>query len=951
MKPSKSTVILISLLLLCITVSVKAQNNLSSVKIFVPPSSVERLEVIRLLELDHFQEENGAIQTEIGEEELVKLKASNFRYEVQIENVADHLEWVNRPYFEGRKNGTINIDGTSKLNGVSNRVAFEQPGGLLDNVIVTPSAFQVWTGTNNLGGYYSYARMVTAIQNLYNTYSPSGLVDTFHIGLSVQGRIIYAIKISDNAPTDDSNEPEAFFQGVQHAREAIGGSSMIFLMQYLCERYTAGDSRIVNLVNNREIFIIPCMNPDGWEHNRITNANGGGGWRKNRRHISGPVYPTPGGVYGIDLNRNWSTDWGNCVSIPSSCASNDPDDDTYYGTGPFSEPEAQAVRNFIKSKHIVVANDQHSVGPYYSLPFGRPALHPAPDSLSIMQQRWYTAIPALMGKYNGMRAGNSFQALGYEVAGGVKDWMLKGEVGPGINGGQKYQIFGMTGEGGYGTTGAATFWPPATAIVTLCKGMTYQNLQMIYSAGSYVDIQDMTDIALPATSSGTLNFRIKRIGLLNQQVTVTAIPLANVSITSSPVIIASLPNFYDTYSGGVNYSLPGAITNGQYIQFAWKVETGGQVFYDTITKFYNPVVLVNDNMDTTALISTRWNISSGWNYLVDSGYAGSKALTESPNAAYPANANRTAQLRQTLDLTNSTAAYITFRTKHRAENFHDKLQVQVSPTGGAPWTNVAGKTTVREPGTAEGSTINGEHSLTGIEDDWVNEVFDISVFNNTAALRLRFLFTSDASSSFYAAQDGGFYIDDLKVIKSTVGLTTLPVHFISFTGRLLPDETIRLDWNAVTDQQHDYFEVERSANGISFTSIGGGPSSTPYWKIDPSPYIGNNFYRIKQVDKDGTITYSHTVNVYYNPERFTAFVYPNPVTNMLNVKINSERSDQYTISISDLAGRKVHEEKAITGSSGREINIDFKQQAAQMYILTIRNGKNEIVATQKIAKQ
>ena len=351
-----------------------------------------------------------------------------------------------------------------------------------------------------------------------------------------------------------------------------------------------------------------------------------------------------------------------------------------------------------------------------------------------------------------------------------------------------------------------------------------------------------------------------------------------------------------------------------------------------------------------ALVSTKWNVSTGWNYLADSGHAGSKALTESPNAAYPANASRSAQLIQTLDLTSSTAAYITFRTKHRAENFHDKLQVQVSPTGAAPWTNVAGKTTVEEPGTTEGSTINGEPSLTGIEDDWVNETFDISVFNNTPALRLRFLFTSDASSSFYAAQDAGFYIDDLKVIKSTVGLTTLPVHFISFAGRLLPDETIRLDWNAVTDQQHDYFEVERSANGTSFTSIGGGPSSAPYWKIDPSPYIGNNFYRIKQVDKDGTITYSHTVNVYYNPERFTAFVYPNPVTNMLNVKINSDRADQYTISISDLAGRKVHEEKVITGSSGREINIDFKQQATQMYILTIRNGKNEIVATQKIAK-
>ncbi|MEI9811103.1 MAG: T9SS type A sorting domain-containing protein [Bacteroidota bacterium] len=74
--------------------------------------------------------------------------------------------------------------------------------------------------------------------------------------------------------------------------------------------------------------------------------------------------------------------------------------------------------------------------------------------------------------------------------------------------------------------------------------------------------------------------------------------------------------------------------------------------------------------------------------------------------------------------------------------------------------------------------------------------------------------------------------------------------------------------------------------------------------IDPSPAIGNNFYRIKQVDLDGTITYSTTITIYYNPSTFSVSVYPNPVKEVLNVRVNSAVTGRYTISITDMAGKK-----------------------------------------------
>ena len=129
-----------------------------------------------------------------------------------------------------------------------------------------------------------------------------------------------------------------------------------------------------------------------------------------------------------------------------------------------------------------------------------------------------------------------------------------------------------------------------------------------------------------------------------------------------------------------------------------------------------------------------------------------------------------------------------------------------------------------------------------------------------------------------------------------------------------------------------------------------GPASAPYWGLDTSPYIGNNFYRIKQVDKNGTISYSVVINVYYQPALFNVSVYPNPVTDdVLNIKINAATAEQYLINLTDITGRKVYE--GYVQGSGIQTTINLSSRASQLYILTIRNNKNEIVTTQKVIKR
>jgi len=913
-KPAIATSFLLLVMLIC-----SAQGKYSTIKIYPPEDKWQKAELLGRLEIDHYTMYEGAIIAEVGERELDILRQSSSRFEILVPDVAAHVHGLNRLYFSANS---------------QERVAMEQPGAITGTMMPTPSAFQVW-GT--LGGFYSFAQMNTAMNNLVTAYP--GLVQKTSLGLSVEGRNIWCIKISDNVTTDEVNEPEVLYIGVQHAREAIGGSSMIFFMQYLCENY-AGNPRIQALVNNREIFIIPCMNPDGWEYNRVNNPNGGGGWRKNRRNNGD-------GTYGVDLNRNWSTDWGNCAGASSSCGTNNSSSDVYWGPAAFSEPETQAVRNFVTTHHIVSCNDQHSFGPYYSLPFGRPTLHTGSDTLTIMQQQYYNYIPAAMGKYNGMRAGNSLQSVGYEVAGGIKDWMLKGDIGTGT----KETVMGFTGEGGSGDGTGGTygsFWPPASQIINLCKGMVYQNLQAAFAAGSYVDISDRSDIAVTATT-GNFNFRIKRVGLGNDPVTVTLTPLENIISVGSPVTINSMPGYFDIVDGNISYTLPGHIQAGHRLRYAWRVETGGQTYSDTITKLFDPIQLFYDDMETGPVIN-NWVVSANWDYTTTLSFGGARSLTESPSGLYGQNRNDNIRCNSIFNLGDATAAYLSFWVRHRAENFRDKLQVQVS-TNGTVWTPVSGKTTVQEPGTVDGSTLNGEPALTGVREDWTPEVFDLSAYLGQASIRFRFVFTSDANTTGYDFQvDEGFNIDNIKLIKSNIALVTLPIRFISLNGQLKPGNTIRLNWEVITDAEHDHFVVEESSDGLNFipsgTVAGNGSGFT-----DLQIYSGNNYYRVKAIDKNGVASYSKVINVVNKTESVDLYLYPNPVQNELRVRLRLTEPDQVKIRVADILGNIIYTGKFYADASIREFGVQTGGWPARTYFITVIGRNDQVLGTQAFIKQ
>lgn len=207
--------------------------------------------------------------------------------------------------------------------------------------------------------YHNYAEMNTEIDQRLAAY-PS-IMSKRVIGKSYQGRDIVAIKVSDNVATDE-NEPEVLLTFHQHAREHLTVEMALYLLRELGAGYGT-DSRVTNIVNGREIWIVPDLNPDGGEYDIATGSYRS--WRKNRQPNSGST------AVGTDLNRNWDYKWGCCGGSSGTKSS-----ETYRGSAPESAPEVKVVSDFARSRviggkqQIKAGIDFHTYSELVLWPFG-----------------------------------------------------------------------------------------------------------------------------------------------------------------------------------------------------------------------------------------------------------------------------------------------------------------------------------------------------------------------------------------------------------------------------------------------------------------------------------------------------------------------------------------------------------------------------------------------------
>jgi Zinc carboxypeptidase/Carboxypeptidase regulatory-like domain len=195
--------------------------------------------------------------------------------------------------------------------------------------------------------YLDLAGILARMQQIAAAYSSiARVVDvtaTYNTPPTVEGRHLYALKISDNVAQDE-DEPAMLIVGTHHAREITTPVIALMAADRLTSQY-GSDAQIAAAVNGHEIWIAPVWNPDGYNYVFTTDNL----WRKNRRVLSGGV--------GVDLNRNYPQGWNGPCPGSTTVSS-----ETYKGPAVASEAETQTLMTWSQRERFAKVIDYHSYG-------------------------------------------------------------------------------------------------------------------------------------------------------------------------------------------------------------------------------------------------------------------------------------------------------------------------------------------------------------------------------------------------------------------------------------------------------------------------------------------------------------------------------------------------------------------------------------------------------------
>jgi carboxypeptidase T len=587
-----------------------------------------------------------------------------------------------------------------------------------------------WSG-GSMGGYFTLAEMEALLDQLSNAY-PSICTPKFSIGTSIEGRDLWAVKVSDN-PMVDEDEPEVRIDALHHAREPISMHASLYFLDWLLENYNV-DPLATHLVNDREIWFIPAVNPDGYEYNRSIAPNGGGMWRKNRRNNGS-------GSFGVDLNRNYSYQWG----YDNGGSSPNVNDETYRGTGPASEPEVAAMEAFIAGRQFRTAISAHTYADLWLFPWGYTCTDPPNRYQFDGIGKWYVVdnhyvegpICATLYSANGDTVDYDFGTFG--------TWSGTVEIGNDSDG----------------------FWPAATRILPLLDENLrgFQRIALYAAAGlegddwSWKESQGDGDAWREPGEVLDLALTIADVGTLTTNGTAT------LTVTSDSTDVTILSGFHDfgtiaAFSQADNLSAPLQIQIAQNATPGRHVHVKADLAYDGYVESHvtdlvmgQPVALDQDDLEQNlgwitgvpgdTATTGKWEIShpqqttsggaiaqpgddhtpTGSLCAVTDGRAGTGAGT------YDVDNGVTTLISPQFDLEDATSPLVSYwRWFTDMTTVDDAFVVEVSSDDGASWSEV--------------------ERVTANDNAWRQVTFDPSLYVPLSdRMRLRFTIGDDPNNS------------------------------------------------------------------------------------------------------------------------------------------------------------------------------------------------------------
>lgn len=685
------------------------------------------------------KENKQTLTLELSESEIQRIDKSGFQYDIVIDDLSKfYAERASRDLPKAKEAlRKAKIETKNYKSQVGQDMSCNPP------LYPVPQNFNL----GSMGGFTTYQEMLDDLDKMALLYpnlitvkasaSTSGLT-------TIQGRPVYYVKISDN-PNVNENEPELFYNGVHHAREPLSMMNLLYYMWYLLENYNT-DLTVKNILDNTELYFIPVVNPDGYIQNETTNPAGGGLWRKNMRDNGD-------GTFGVDPNRNYGFNWGydNTGSSPFT------GDQTYRGTGPFSESENQIIKEFSENHSFVNVFNNHSYGNLMIHPWGYDNVV-NPDYLLLEE------LSEQMCWHNRYYYGGS-EVL-YSVNGDANDWQYGEQITKNKALAWTPEIGGLNEGGVLVSGGYEGFWPSPIYIRNQCERHLYMSLLIAEAASNHGIFNDLTPYGLSSLNP-TLDLNMQHMSLTpgNFTINVTSSD-PNVINIATPVLSTGVltDTNNQTISTGITLS-PSTPANAM-ITFNIVVNNGTYNLYTTdITKQYNPSAVFTDACNNLS----NWTTSS-WGIDNTTGYNVNGSISDSPSGS-SISGDQYITLTNPINTTFIPNPILEYYTKWDIAKLQSYAQIEVS-TNGITWTELCGNYTKRGVNVQD-YTSDPQYSIQpayeaiydGYQENFVREQIDLGQYSGVATLYIRFRFNGNQ----FFQQGDGIWIDDITVYNGRPG--------------------------------------------------------------------------------------------------------------------------------------------------------------------------------------
>lgn len=266
----------------------------------------------------------------------------------------------------------------------------------------------------------------------------------------------------------------------------------------------------------------------------------------------------------------------------------------------------------------------------------------------------------------------------------------------------------------------------------------------------------------------------------------------------------------------------------------------------------------------------------------------------------------------------------------------DKFAVVISTDQGATW--------------SDANVLRMWDTLTPISATGEHIVIDLANYSG----QVMFGFYGEST---VANEDNDVFVDNVAVTTFNI----VPVSLVTFKGERRGAENV-LVWKTATEQNNKGFELQRSINGADFSTIafvrtksatGNSNAALDYTYNDKTPFMGNSYYRLKQINNDNKTSLSNIVVI--KGTRSTGLVlssiYPNPASDAVNMVVSAPSSDKITFIVSDLAGKVVMQKAATMNSGDNNVKLNVQTLPSGTYMLKAVCANGCETAVSKFVKQ